>query len=204
MLKAERIADLLKKGENPENPDPFVISPQPKLSKLKESGSASVDLRLGTWFATLRHIRIPYLKADSDNVPENQICKMHYVSFNSEFILHPGNFALGITLEWLRIPANLAGDLVGKSSWGRKGLIIATAVRVQPGSTGCLTLELCNMGEVPIALRPGMTICQLGLWTTEPNDSKTLGQSRFFAQRTPSLGTTEVDTVVDQLREHHK
>ena len=69
---------------------------------------------------------------------------------------------LAVTLEWLRIPRNLAAYVVGKSSWGRCGLILSQrrlaftlALRV------ILTLELSNVGEIPIAVQPGITICQL-------------------------------------------
>ncbi len=81
--------------------------------------------------------------------------------FGEDFILHPRSFVLGVTLEWLRMPSNFAGYVIGKSSWGRRGLIIATATGVHPGFTGCLTLELSNIGDLPIAIRPGMTIAQL-------------------------------------------
>ncbi len=75
--------------------------------------------------------------------------------------LHPGQFVLGATLEYLRFPDDLAADVVGRSSWGRLGLLVATAVLVQPGYRGTLTLELVNHGDGPIALYPGSRIAQL-------------------------------------------
>jgi dCTP deaminase len=75
--------------------------------------------------------------------------------------LHPGQFVLGATVEYLRFPSDLAADVVGRSSWGRVGLLVATAVMVQPGYRGTLTLELVNHGDGPIALYPGSRIAQL-------------------------------------------
>jgi dCTP deaminase len=87
---------------------------------------------------------------------------------------------------------------VGKSSLGRHGLIIETAPVVHPGFSGCLTLELANVGEIPIALYPGMEIAQLQLINTEgkaKNDT-----SRFKGLRRPVLGSVEADPVLNRLR----
>lgn len=69
--------------------------------------------------------------------------------------MHPKTFLLAVTLEWIRVPLHLAGMITGKSSWGRRGLIVETAPGIHPGFTGCLTLELTNVGEIPIAISPG-------------------------------------------------
>jgi len=122
ILKAERIAELLEAGESPDTADPLVIVPRPDLHALQRSGAASVDLRLGTWFATLRQARTTHLEAGAD-APEAQLTKTHYVPFGSRYVLHPRAFAIGVTLEWIRLPKNLAGYVIGRSSWGRRGLI---------------------------------------------------------------------------------
>jgi dCTP deaminase len=101
-------------------------------------------------------------------------------------VLHPGKFVLGITLEWLRLPGDLAGYVTGKSSLGRRGLIIETAAGVQPGFAGCLTLELANVGEIPVKLVPGMKICQLFLHKTMSVNSR--ASSQFKGARKPGLG----------------
>jgi deoxycytidine triphosphate deaminase len=77
--------------------------------------------------------------------------------------LHPGQFVLGETLEWIRLPKNLVAFVIGKSTWGRDGLIIATAIGVHPNFSGILTLEISNVGEIPIYLYPGLAIAQLFL-----------------------------------------
>lgn len=87
--------------------------------------------------------------------------RMFYVPFGSTFIVHPGRFVLAATLEWVRVPETLGGFITGKSTIGRRGLIIETAAGLHPCFSGCITLELANSGEVPIALVPGMRICQV-------------------------------------------
>jgi dCTP deaminase len=66
-----------------------------------------------------------------------------------------------VTLEWLRLPEHLCAFVIGRSSWGRDGLIVATATTIHPRYAGVLTLELTNVGEIPIRLYPGLTIAQL-------------------------------------------
>ena len=158
ILKSDRIAKLLQDGAKPETEDPLVITPTPPdLTKLAERGSGSIDIRLGTWFMTLRQARMTHLAIDAPG-SQVQLTKTHYVPFGSEYYLHPRSFVLSVTLEWIRLPKNLAAYVIGKSSWGRRGLIIATATGVHPGFKGCLTLELSNVGELPIAIKPGMEI----------------------------------------------
>ena len=104
---------------------------------------------------------------------------------------------LGVTLEWVRFPTNLAAYVIGKSSWGRRGLIIATAAGVHPGFTGCLTLELSNVGEIPIAINPGIPICQLFLHKTTQTDL--VDKSTFVGLRQPALGKVELDEISRKL-----
>ena len=108
----------------------LAIRPQPDLAELDACGSAPVDLRLGCWFQTFRSTECSHLDVyDSPGTApgEAQLTKQHYVAFGAPFILHPRQFVLAVTLEWIRLPSNLAGYVVGRSSWGRHGLIIATA-----------------------------------------------------------------------------
>src|SRR5436309_13869423 len=114
-----------------------------------------------------------------------QFTRTQYVPFGSKYVLHPGGFVLGATLEWIRLPKNLGAYVIGKSSWGRRGLIIATATGVHPGFTGCLTLELTNVGEIPIKIQPGMTICQLFIHRVEEHGTGKVDQSQFVARRKP-------------------
>lgn len=198
ILRAERIAELLKKGVQEEITDPLVINPCPDLSIVEKSGSASVDLRLGTWFVNLRPARMESLKVEED-ASEHKLTKCRYVPFGDKYYLHPGHFILGTTLEWIRLPKNLAAYVIGKSSWGRRGLIIATATGVHPGFTGCLTLELSNVGEIPIELRPGLQVCQIFLHTVEGKTTEDIDHSEFFGRRRPILGHIELDEFAKNL-----
>ncbi|HUY32088.1 MAG TPA: dCTP deaminase [Pirellulales bacterium] len=199
ILKAERIADLLRQGEHSGTVDPLVITPRPDPDAIEATGAASIDLRLGTWFMTLRQSRMTHLSID-DSLPSSQLTKTHFVSFGNEYVLHPGNFVLSVTLEWMRIPKDLAAYVIGRSSWGRRGLIIATATGVHPGFTGCLTLELSNLGELPIAIKPGMGICQLFFHRVEQTGKPQTDASQFIGLRKPTVGRIELDVIASACR----
>jgi dCTP deaminase len=191
--KSEILADLLNRGGK----DPFVINPPPDY----EEGAASIDLRLGCWIAVARHSHLRALDVydDAGSVPgEPQLLKMHYVPFGRRFVLHPRHFVLGVTLEWIRFPSDLAGYVIGKSSWGRYGLRIATATGVHPGFTGCLTLELTNVGEVPIAITPGTRICQVFIHDVK-GKTPSIDQSPLIGRRKPTLLPIRVDETTKTL-----
>lgn len=138
----------------------------------KQIGDASVDVRLGTRFRVLRRTQDSGLNPQT--VVQSEVERGQeevVVPIGEPLWLHPGQFVLGATLEYLRFPNDLAADVVGRSSWGRVGLLVATAVMVQPGYRGTLTLELVNHGDGPIALYPGSRIAQLVVSPVlEPSD----------------------------------
>ena len=134
----------------------------PLLDDDSQIGPASLDVRLGTQFRLLR--RIVEAGLDPGDATQNDLESAQIevtVGFGEPFWLHPGQFVLGSTLEFLRFPRHLSGYVVGRSSWGRAGLLVATAILVQPGFAGALTLELVNHGESPIALYAGSRVAQL-------------------------------------------
>jgi len=168
------------------------IIPKPNLQELRKKGGASIDLRLGRWFLTIRQSSTTLIDVDDDPaIIVGQ--KSYFVPFDEKFILHPGRFVLGITLEWICLPERIAGYVTGKSSWGRRGLIIETAAGIHPGFSGCLALELANVGELPIALRPGMPICQIFLHQTTEGK---MASSAFDGRRRPVLGLIKKDEVL--------
>lgn len=82
------------------------VVPLVDVDQLRTKHTASLDLRLGRWFRTMRQTKVTSLKAGDDR-KEDSISREHYVRFNDHFVLHPGQFVLGITLEWLNLPIDL-------------------------------------------------------------------------------------------------
>lgn len=138
----------------------LVVSP---MLDVEQVGPSSIDLRLGTQFiAVQRHAELAIDPFDARSMTGRE--EFINIPFGETFVLHPGHFVLGATLEYLCVPNDMAGQVLGRSSWGRLGLVVATAVVVQAGFRGCLTLELANEGSVPLLLRPGLRVAQLCLW----------------------------------------
>ena len=198
MHSARLIASKIRAG-NDGDVNGIAVIPSPDLTLLEQSGEASVSLRLGRWFLVLRQAKIPAL----DVLPgvgetESKIGKQSFVPFGQTFTLHPGRFVLASTLEWIRLPASCSAVVVGKSTLGRRGIIIETAAGVHPGFSGCLTLEIANVGELPVSLVSGMLICQLFFHPVEGDlgDSKT----GLAGQRKPRLGTIRSDQTLTALR----
>jgi dCTP deaminase len=124
---------------------------------------ASVDLRLGNEFLIYHAARVSCL---DPREPESIAAAMDRVVVDPEraFVLHPGEFALGTTEERVRMPADLVGMVDGRSSIGRLAVVVhATAGFIDPGFEGQITLELSNIGSIPVKLYPGMRIAQIVL-----------------------------------------
>jgi len=122
---------------------------------------SSVDLRLAPLFRVFRVgiLPRPYLDVAQ---PMEGFTELVEVAEDEPFIIQPGEFVLAATLETITLPDDIVARVDGKSSLGRLGLLIhATAGFVDPGWTGKLTLELSNVAKMPIAVRPGMRICQI-------------------------------------------
>jgi dCTP deaminase len=151
---------------------------------------SSVDLHLGDDFQVFRNSRYPYIDPARE---QPGLTERVTASREEPFVLHPGEFTLGTTIERIALPADIVGRLEGKSSLGRLGLLIhSTAGYVDPGWDGMLTLELSNVANLPILLSPGMKIGQISFsrMTTEvdrPYGHPDLG-SRYQGQSatTPS------------------
>ena len=139
----------------------------PILNPDVQINEGAVDVRLGTTFILTQKTEFPQMEATDNKyrLKENIEKYQFRVSkrFHEGFVLHPHQLVLGSTLEYLAFPPGLGGYVLSRSSWGRLGLIIATATFVNPGFKGCLTLELLNLGEVPLVLYPGMRVAQLVL-----------------------------------------
>lgn len=128
---------------------------------------ASVDLRLGPDLVVTRR-ETGVLAFDPARTSEMAAEIGDYQTYvrrplGSAFYLHPNDFAIARSLEYVTLPENMSGQAMGRSSWGRLGLVIATATTVQPGFQGTITLELANLGNVPLVLYVGVRIAQLSL-----------------------------------------
>ena len=153
---------------DPETDRRLVVTPL--LDRDQQVGPGSVDLRLGTEFLEVPRQNYSHMdpfKTEAIEAVIRSEDRRFYVPLGDPFVLHPGQFVLGSTLEFLVMPNDLIGQVLSRSSWGRLGLLVATAVAVQPGFRGALTLELVNAGAVPITLRPGLRGAQLQLWESD-------------------------------------
>jgi dCTP deaminase len=162
VLSKRSIWDEMKKSG-----DPLVVTP---LLQSSQIGDASIDVRLGHEFIVLRRASVHHIDPTDAENWETTLYRSQErtrISPFSEFILHPGDLVLGATLEYFSIPSTLCAYVEGRSSWGRLGLIIATASTVAPGFKGCITLELVNSGVVPLTVYPGVRIAQLVLHKIE-------------------------------------
>ena len=125
----------------------------------EQIGSCSVDFRLGNEFSIFEHSRHALIDL-RDKTAIQDLMRTITVAPGEPFILQPGEFALAITEERLELSAEILGRLEGRSSLGRIGIIVhGTAGLFDPGWRGRATLELSNLGRMPVALYPGMRIC---------------------------------------------
>jgi dCTP deaminase len=149
---------------------------------------ASVDLRLDRYFRVFLNHTLAVIDV-KQNLEE--LTRLVEITDDRSFILHPGEFVLGSTLERVALPDDLVARVEGKSSLGRLGLLIhSTAGFVDPGFDGHITLELSNVASLPITLYPGMKIGQIsfmGMTTPAevPYGSGKLG-SKYQGQRGPT------------------
>lgn len=147
--------------------------------------ASSMDLRLGSTFKLYEHSKSAVLDPKR---PETFQGNMRTITVNEPeaFLVQPGEFVLGVTMESITVPDDLVVRVEGRSSLGRLGIIVhSTAGFVDPGFSGTITLEISNLNRMPVALYPGMRICQLAFemmtspaetpYNLKPN-SKYLGQ----------------------------
>jgi len=156
---------------------------------------SSVDLRVGDAFRIFVNHR--YSEIDPRS-PQQDLTQLVEVDRDEAFMLHPGEFVLGSTLERVKLGEDIVARLEGKSSLGRLGLLIhSTAGFVDPGFEGHITLELSNVATLPIAIYPGMKIGQISFYqmTTaadRPYGSPELG-SKYQGQDGPTASRAHQD-----------
>ncbi|WP_115863901.1 dCTP deaminase [Halorussus litoreus] len=139
---------------------------------------ASIDLRLGREFLEFQRTNIPCIHPNSEQEVSEYVDET-VVEEGGEFILHPGDFVLGTTMERVEIPADLIAHVEGRSSLGRLAVVVhATAGLCDPGYQGQITLELSNLGTAPVALEPGMRVSQLTFTELKTPAERPYGEER--------------------------
>jgi dCTP deaminase len=149
---------------------------------------SSIDVRLDRYFRVFENHRYPHIDPAAD---QSDLTRLVEPDGDEPFILHPGEFVLGSTLERVTLPDDLVARLEGKSSLGRLGLLIhSTAGFIDPGWDGHVTLELSNVANLPITIYHGMKIGQISFMqlsepTSTPYGTASLG-SKYQGQRGPT------------------
>ena len=149
---------------------------------------ASIDVRLDRFFRVFNDRQYTYVDPAED---QGELTEQFSVSEGEPWILHPGEFVLGSTLERVHISSQIAARLEGKSSLGRLGILThSTAGFIDPGFNGYITLELSNVSPLPVKLWPGMKIGQICFFelsspAEHPYGSQALG-SHYQGQRGPT------------------
>lgn len=144
----------------------------PLINPSVQIGPSSLDLHLGTELFTTKitastHIDLIQSKQKVAESVRSYVDRRR-ISPGDFFVLHPGEFALAATLEFIRLPRDIAGRLEGRSSLGRLGLQVhATAGFVDPGFEGTLTFEFINGGRLPLKFSPGLRLGQICFFRVE-------------------------------------
>src|SRR3954465_14123618 len=177
VLSDRTITRLLAEGRIGIEPyDPALLQP------------SSVDVRVDRFFRVFRNSRYPFIDVKE---AQEELTELVEIDDDTPFILHPGEFVLGATLERVTLPDDLVARLEGKSSLGRLGLLIhSTAGFIDPGWDGHVTLELSNVANLPITIYHAMKIGQVSfMQMTEPAETPygaaSIG-SKYKGQRGPT------------------
>ncbi len=130
---------------------------------LPNIGASSMDLRLGRFFKMYKHSSIAVIDPLKEYESLTQTLE---ITTGEPFIIQPGEFVLAVTMEKVKIANDIVARVEGRSSLGRLGIIVhSTAGFVDAGFEGTITLEMTNINRMPVALYPGMRICQLAFET---------------------------------------
>ncbi|MEY4321887.1 MAG: hypothetical protein RL167_615 [Actinomycetota bacterium] len=159
---------------------------------------SSFDVRLDRFFRLFDNHKYPYI-----DPAEHQDDLTRFVEIKSDepFILHPGEFVLGSTYEFVSLPNDIAARLEGKSSLGRLGLLThSTAGFVDPGFNGHVTLELSNTATLPIKLWPGMKIGQLCFFQLSSPSEHPYGSEKYGNRYQGQRGPTASRSYLNFLR----
>ena len=163
----------------------------------KQIQPSSVDLRLGDEFKGFKIITKPYIDP-YDNTDLESYMDSFKVKEGEPFIIHPGEFTLATTYETVKLPADIVARGEGRSSMGRRGVTMhVTAGYIDPGFEGKITLEISNIGKMPVALYPGQRVCQIVFETMTTPSAKPYGHedrdSKYMGQTGPQVSKIKQD-----------
>lgn len=187
ILSDKTIKEYLEEGK-------IVIDPLKDEQQIQPS---SVDMRLGDEFKVFKVIRKPYIDPkDEEDIAEYM--ESSTVPEGEAFIIHPNEFALATTQEYVKVPDDLVARVEGRSSMGRLGVTMhVTAGYVDPGFEGRITLEISNIGAIPVALYPGQRVCQLVFETMTTPAELPYGHpkrnSKYMKQLKPESSRVKLD-----------
>jgi len=155
-------------------------------------GPASIDLKLGPVFKSF-NVSKHHLLDIKKGLPDKDFTITRKLKRGESYILHPNDFVLAATLEYIVVPDDIVLRVEGKSTLARMGILVHTAGFVDPGFEGTLTLEISNQSDLPVALYPEMYICQVAVeYLSSPaevpyNKRK---KSLYSKQKEPSVAKT--------------
>jgi len=160
-LTKRDLLDRLNKSKDPQI-EPIIVTPI--LDHSDQLGICGIDVRLGKQFIIFKQHLTGFFTPLRDGHNGGDIADYQeeiIVPIKSHIVLHPGQLIIGSTLEYVCVPKSLECQVEGRSSWARLGLIVAAASTIEPGYKGVITLELSNVGTIPLELFPGVKIAQL-------------------------------------------
>jgi dCTP deaminase len=177
VLSDQAIRRLIESGRIRIDPyDPALMQP------------SSLDVRVDRLFRVFRNSRYPYIDVKAE---QEELTELVVVDGAEPFILHPGEFVLGSTLERVALPDDLVARLEGKSSLGRLGLLIhSTAGFIDPGFDGHVTLELSNVANLPITIYHGMKIGQISFMQLSESADNPYGSGELGSKYQGQMGPT--------------
>jgi dCTP deaminase len=192
------INELEERLYHPSLKERLVVSPLIK----PHTQDGTIDIRLGTKFIMTQRTSVSQI--DPLDVKQEKIPRFLQrvdLPMGSPITIHPRMLLLAATLEYICLPLNLCASVVTRSTYGRLGLISATAIHVHPGYRGCLTLELVNFGDIAIRLYPGIRIAQLVIYQTKPSTTPEKPKYQLVTEpQFPKLWDEDDYPVLDHLK----
>jgi dCTP deaminase len=182
------IERLLENGE-------LVIDPLLRLRNVDENsddaqlGPGSIDLRLDTTFKEFRLMNKPSIDLRTPQ-PEEELYRLLELDMSRDenYILHPGEFVLAQSLEYIVMPDCISGRLDGRSSYGRYGVMVhSTAGSVDAGFRGHLAFELSNLGKMPVHLHPTVRVARMSLFLTSKCENPYRGKFQLQVRIKPPV-----------------